>query len=79
MTPESFNGWYLDYSNYIYTYGERLMIFASPLGKNTGWFYPADLYEAAAKAYFGLSGRGVARGRRITVRSTVATFHRIHW
>ncbi len=55
MTPGSFNGWYLDYSNYIYTYGERLTIFASPLGENTGWFYPADLYEAAAKAYFGLS------------------------
>lgn len=62
MTPESFNGWYLDYSNYIYTYGERLMIFASPLGENTGWFYPADLYEAAAKAYFGLSAEELRAG-----------------
>lgn len=62
MTPESFNGWYLDYSNYIYTYGERLMIFASPLGENTGWFYPADLYEAAAKAYFGLSAEVLRAG-----------------
>lgn len=63
MTPESFNGWYLDYSNYIYTYGERLMIFASPLGENTGWFYPADLYEAAAKAYFGLSAEELRAGK----------------
>ena len=62
MTPESFNGWYLDYSNYIYTYGERLTIFASPLGENTGWFYPADLYEAAAKAYFGLSAEELRAG-----------------
>lgn len=62
MTPGSFNGWYLDYSNYIYTYGERLMIFASPLGENTGWFYPADLYEAAAKAYFGLSAEELRAG-----------------
>lgn len=62
MTTESFNGWYLDYSNYIYTYGERLMIFASPLGENTGWFYPADLYEAAAKAYFGLSAEELRAG-----------------
>ena len=62
MTPGSFNGWYLDYSNYIYTYGERLTIFASPLGENTGWFYPADLYEAAAKAYFGLSAEELRAG-----------------
>lgn len=62
MTPGGFNGWYLDYSNYIYTYGERLTIFASPLGKNTGWFYPADLYEAAAKAYFGLSAEELRAG-----------------
>lgn len=62
MTPGGFNGWYLDYSNYIYTYGERLMIFASPLGENTGWFYPADLYEAAAKAYFGLSAEELRAG-----------------
>lgn len=62
MTTESFNGWYLDYSNYIYTYGERLTIFASPLGENTGWFYPADLYEAAAKAYFGLSAEELRAG-----------------
>lgn len=62
MTPGGFNGWYLDYSNYIYTYGERLTIFASPLGENTGWFYPADLYEAAAKAYFGLSAEELRAG-----------------
>lgn len=62
MTPGSFNGWYLDYSNYIYTYGERLTIFASPLGENTGWFYPADLYVAAAKAYFGLSAEELRAG-----------------
>lgn len=62
MTPGSFNGWYLDYSNYIYTYGERLMIFASPLGENTGWFYPADLYEAAAKAYFDIPAEVLRAG-----------------
>lgn len=62
MTPESFNGWYLDYSNYIYTYGERLMIFASPLGENTGWFYPANLYEAAAKAYFDIPAEVLRAG-----------------
>ena len=38
------------------------MIFASPLGENTGWFYPADLYEAAAKAYFGLSAEELRAG-----------------
>ena len=62
MTPGSFNGWYLDYSNYIYTYGERLTIFASPLGENTGWFYPADLYEAAAKAYFDIPAEVLRAG-----------------
>lgn len=62
MTPGSFNGWYLDYSNYIYTYGERLTIFASPLGENTGWFYPANLYEAAAKAYFDIPAEVLRAG-----------------
>ena len=54
-TPEDIAWWYLDYANRTYTYSERAALFASPLGEDTGWFYPADLYEAAAQAYFGVA------------------------
>ena len=62
LTPEDIAWWYFDYANHIYTVSEKYRLFANPLGKNIGWFYPADLYEAAAKAYFGLSAEELRAG-----------------
>ena len=62
LTPKEFAWWYLGYVTDILTRAEREALFASPLGENTGWFYPANLYEAAAKAYFGLSAEELRAG-----------------
>lgn len=62
LTPEDIAWWYFDYANHIYTVSEKYRLFANPLGKNIGWFYPADLYEAAAKAYFGISAEELREG-----------------
>ena len=62
LTPEDIAWWYFDYANHIYTVSEKYRLFANPLGENIGWFYPADLYEAAAKAYFGLSAEELRAG-----------------
>ena len=62
LTPKEFAWWYLGYVTDILTRAEREALFASPLGKNTGYLYPADLYEAAAKAYFGLSAEELRAG-----------------
>lgn len=62
LTPKEFAWWYLGYVTDTLTRTEREALFASPFGKNTGYLYPADLYEAAAKAYFGLSAEELRAG-----------------
>lgn len=62
LTPEDIAWWYFDYANHIYTVSEKYRLFANPLGKNIGWFYPADLYEAAANVYFGISAEELREG-----------------
>lgn len=62
LTPKEFAWWYLGYVTDILTRTEREALFASPFGKNTGYLYPANLYEAAAKAYFGLSAEELRAG-----------------
>ena len=52
LSPKEFAWWYLGYITDTFTFAEREAAFASPLGENTGYLYPAGLYEAAAKAYF---------------------------
>lgn len=62
LTPEDIAWWYFDYANHIYTVSEKYRLFANPLGENIGWFYPADLYEAAANVYFGISAEELREG-----------------
>ncbi len=62
LTPEDIAWWYFDYANHIYTVSEKYRLFANPLGKNIGWFYPADLYKAAANVYFGISAEELREG-----------------
>lgn len=62
LTPEDIAWWYFDYANHIYTVSEKYRLFANPLGENIGWFYPADLYEAAANVYFGISAEELRAG-----------------
>lgn len=62
LTPKEFAWWYLGYVTDILTRAEREAFFASPLGKNTGYLYPADLYEAAAKAYFDIPAEVLRAG-----------------
>lgn len=62
LTPKEFAWWYLGYVTDILTRAEREALFASPLGKNTGYLYPANLYEAAAKAYFDIPAEVLRAG-----------------
>lgn len=62
LTPKEFAWWYLGYVTDILTRTEREALFASPLGKNTGYLYPANLYEAAAKAYFDIPAEVLRAG-----------------
>ena len=62
LTPKEFAWWYLGYVTDILTRAEREAFFASPLGKNTGYLYPANLYEAAAKAYFDIPAEVLRAG-----------------
>lgn len=62
LTPKEFAWWYLGYVTDILTRTERETLFASPFGKNTGYLYPANLYEAAAKAYFDIPAEVLRAG-----------------
>ena len=62
LTPKEFAWWYLGYVTDILTRAEREALFASPLGKNTSYLYPANLYEAAAKAYFDIPAEVLRAG-----------------
>lgn len=62
LTPKEFAWWYLGYVTDILTRTEREALFASPFGKNTGYLYPANLYEAAAKAYFDIPAEVLRAG-----------------